>query len=392
MIFFNYFVWDPNPEIFPELIIDWEISPMYYGLMFALGFLFGQQIIFYIFKKEGKPKRDVDTLTILLVVFSLTGARLGHVFFYEPEVYLPNPIDILKFWRGGLSSHGAVIGVVIGLLVYLNYFVDVQVKKKFPFIQHKTTKRKREAQSFFWISDRVVIVAALIGCFIRVGNFISSEMYGIPTNAPWGVVFARVTEESIMSNPAIESAEAVKGGKKIPEGDFQRPVTIIVNFKQEDFPESGIRNYLETEVKTILSSYPAVTTHFYEHPTKTLRYNLRRFGENSFQARIETLGISRHATQLYEATSYFILFLVLLFIWKKKKSKTTDGQMLGIFLVGVFSLRFIIEFLKVNQVGFEENIPLNMGQWLSIPLILTGLYLLIKIRSKKSTVPQGTGS
>lgn len=378
MYILNYFVWDPNPEIFPDFLDNWQLSPRYYGLFFAFGFILSQQILFYIFRKEGKPKRDVEVLTIYMVLATLIGARIGHAIFYEPEVYLRNPIEIVKIWRGGLASHGAAIGILFGLFLYVNYYLDVRTKRVFPFLKAKFRKKRKEGQTFLWIVDRLVIVVALTGSFIRVGNFINSEIIGKPADLPFGVVFARSAEESIASNPAIEIVEASKGGKQ-KGNDFYKPVLITVTFKREDFPEVGIRNYLESEVKHILSSYPAVTEHFYEPPTEPLKYVLRK-QDRIFQAQIHTLGISRHPAQLYEAISSLILFIILFIIWFKKRQNTAPGLLFGIFLVTLFSFRFLYEFLKENQVGFEANIPLNMGQILSIPFIILGIYLIMRVR------------
>jgi prolipoprotein diacylglyceryl transferase len=387
MYIISYFVWDPNPEIFPNFLDNWQVSPRYYGLLFAFGFILSQQILFYIFRKEGKPKRDVEVLTIYMVLATLIGARLGHVLFYEPEVYLRNPLEILKVWRGGLASHGAALGILFGLFLYVNYYYDVRTKRQFPFLKAKFRKKRKEGQTFFWIVDRLVIVVALTGSLIRVGNFINSEILGKPTDVPWGVVFARSAEESIASNPAIDNVEASKGGFQQERGIYN-PVLITVNFRKEDFPEKSIRNYLETEVKHILSSYPAVTEHFQEPPNEPLQYVLKKQG-GIFQAQIKTLGIGRHPAQLYEAISCMILFIILFIIWNRKKQHTPDGLLFGLFIIILFSLRFFYEFLKVNQVGFEENIPLNMGQILSLPFIILGIYLLMRNKKPKD---QGTGS
>jgi len=88
--------------------------------------------------------------------------------------------------------------------------------------------------------------------------------------------------------------------------------------------------------------------------------------------------IPRHPTQLYEALFYLITFLILFFSYKKTKGKFNDGYLFGIFLICIFGFRIFVEFLKENQTYFEEGMMLNMGQLLSIPLVIYGLYLLIK--------------
>lgn len=163
-----YIVWDVSPEIFSGEIFGFELSVRWYGLLFALGFLIGQQLMFHFFRKEGKPEQDVETLTVYMVVSTVIGARLGHVLFYQPDYYLSNPIEILKIWEGGLASHGAIISILLALYFY---------------------SRSRENQSYFWIVDRIVITVALAGTFIRLGNLMNSEIYGHKTDLPWGFIF-----------------------------------------------------------------------------------------------------------------------------------------------------------------------------------------------------------
>ena len=95
--------------------------------------------------------------------------------------------------------------------------------------------------------------------------------------------------------------------------------------------------------------------------------------------------VPKHPTQIYEALFYLVIFLVLFFIYRKKGVKIQQGLLFGLFLVTLFSVRFLIEFIKEPQVGFEENMVLNMGQILSIPFIILGIYMLIRSQKKKIT-------
>ena len=143
-----YLIWNVDPEIFSfgERSIRW------YGLLFASGFLIGQQIMVRIFKKEvskdekhqNQAEKDVETLTVYLVVATIIGARLGHVIFYEPDKYLANPIDILKIWEGGLASHGGAIGILIAIWIYANYNIN---NKWFFIIPIKLTVKKEKKPS-----------------------------------------------------------------------------------------------------------------------------------------------------------------------------------------------------------------------------------------------------
>ncbi len=83
-------------------------------------------MLFYVFRNEGHKEQDVETLTVFMVIATILGARLGHVFFYEPAKYLANPIDILKVWEGGLASHGAAIGILLALFLYSNFDIKRQ--------------------------------------------------------------------------------------------------------------------------------------------------------------------------------------------------------------------------------------------------------------------------
>ena len=262
MMILEYITWEVDPEIFRigSFAIRW------YGLFFALSFLLGYLIFQKFFKKEGVSIEVLDKLVIYMFFGTLIGARLGHCLFYEPDYYLSNPIEIFKIWKGGLASHGAAIGIIVALYLFA-----------------RNTKKP-----FFWIIDRIVIVVALAGFFIRMGNLMNSEIYGIQTSLPWGFIFVRNNET-----------------------------------------------------------------------------------------------VAKHPTQIYEALSYLIIFLALLRIYFNKNGKIYGGYLFGLFLITVFTARFLIEFIKENQVGFEESLPLNMGQFLSIPLIVLGIVMIWQAYKKK---------
>ena len=124
------------------------------------------------FKNEGLSDEVLDRLTIYMAVGTIAGVRLGHCFFYEPSYYLHNPLEILLIWHGGLASHGAAIGILIALWLFV----------------------RKEKKGYFWVLDRIAIVVALSGFFIRMGNLMNSEIYGVETTVPWGFVFLRNNE------------------------------------------------------------------------------------------------------------------------------------------------------------------------------------------------------
>lgn len=252
----SYVIWDIDSDIFVIPFLNHPVR--WYGLSWAFGFLFSQQIMYYIYKKEGRPISEVETLTVYMIIAAMVGARLGHVLFYDPINYLREPLRILAVWEGGLASHGGAISILIALYFFAR-------KTNVPYL---------------WIVDRLVIVSAFTGCLIRLGNLMNSEMVGLPTTLPWGFVFTSI----------------------------------------DDIP--------------------------------------------------------RHPAQLYEAIYCFVLFLFLFWLWKTKRDDFKNGFLTGWFLIILFTLRFVDEFLKINQVPFEDDLVLNMGQWLSIPFVVAGILIL----------------
>lgn len=166
----TYITWDIDPDIFTIPIINHPVR--WYGLLFALAFLISQQIMYFIYKKDGRPVSEVDTLTIYTVVATIVGARLGHVLFYDPVHYFQNPHKIIMIWEGGLASHGGVIGILIAIYLFA----------------------RKTKVNYLWVLDRVSIVASLTFCMIRLGNLMNSEMIGTPTNLPWAFIFTHMDD------------------------------------------------------------------------------------------------------------------------------------------------------------------------------------------------------
>lgn len=349
----DYVVWSPNPAVFSGFErLRW------YSLFFALGFIISQQIMIYIFKKEGHDERLVDRLTIYMVISTILGARLGHVLFYEPEKYLSNPLEILKVWEGGLASHGAAIAILIALWLYV---------------------RKVPGQNYLWVVDRIVIVVAMTGALIRFGNLMNSEIGGKPTGNDSGFVFARDTEEILGTlKLPIETINAYKPSER--EGELTGKGIVPVNFDIEiakgGYEEKDLRTALESDVKYVLTQFRSSRNYLAEDPSTPLDYSLTDKG-SYYLASVKTFGITKYPTQIYEALSYFLIFVFLMLGWFKYKEQLPDGLFLGIFLVSVFGMRFIWEFFKENQVDFEENLTFNMGQTLSIPLVIGGILLIV---------------
>lgn len=174
-----------NWDVTPEIIEGWK-TPNYYGLLFVTGLMIGYFVMRRIFKREGVHEKFLDQLVLYVVVATIVGARLGHVFFYGPywdefqgdilirEGYLSHPLTILKVWEGGLASHGGAIALLIALWLYSRHVV------KLPLL---------------WVLDRIVAPIAIAGCFIRLGNLMNSEIVGDPTNLPWAFSFPNYYNE-----------------------------------------------------------------------------------------------------------------------------------------------------------------------------------------------------
>ena len=166
------------------LFIEWNADPTiitlvgfpirWYGFCFALAFLAGFQVVSYMFKKEGRPVEQADQLLLYTMVGTIVGARMGHYFFYEFPLLLADPvrffIQMITPPFSGLASHGAAIGLFTAYYLY--------------------TKKNKD-QSYLYVTDRMVIVTALAGFFIRFGNLMNSEIIGKPTDLPWGFKFMR---------------------------------------------------------------------------------------------------------------------------------------------------------------------------------------------------------
>jgi phosphatidylglycerol:prolipoprotein diacylglycerol transferase len=163
------FTWDINPEIFRF----GSLAVRYYGLFFVGVFLGGFYFLRWQMMRVGWTEEDVSDFIIPGMLAVIIGARLGHVFFYDWSFYSANPVEIIKFWRGGLASHGATIGLVVSLFYYA----------------------KKKGMAFAEVTDRFSFSAALGATLVRIGNFFNSEIVGRVTDQNWGVRFPRCIED-----------------------------------------------------------------------------------------------------------------------------------------------------------------------------------------------------
>lgn len=159
----NFVTWTVNPNLF-----DGFVTIRWYGLMFAIGFLVGYEIMTRIFKHEGHPEKWVGSMFLYVVVATIVGARLGHVFFYAWDDYKDHIVDIFKVWEGGLASHGGTLGIILAMFFYSKLVVK---------------------KSVLWSLDRLAVPVGFVAALIRLGNLFNHEIYGGPTDAPWGFCF-----------------------------------------------------------------------------------------------------------------------------------------------------------------------------------------------------------
>ena len=183
--------------------------------------------------------RLTDSLCWFTIIGTVLGARLGEVFFYHWPRFREHPAEIFMIWRGGLASHGGVIGVILALYLYTRY-----IRRAIPQF------------SFLSLLDCVAIPSSLVACFIRLGNFMNQEIVGTPTEMPWGIIFG--------------------------------------------------------------------------HPAD------------------DVTSVPRHPIQLYEATAYFLTFLILWTTWKKQKPEAKPGILIGLMFILIFGSRVFLEFFKTT--------------------------------------------
>ena len=269
--------WTADPVIFS--IGSKEIR--WYALMFVIGFAIGYKIVERMWKREDINPKWIDPLLWYTLAGTVVGARLGHCLFYAPGQYLSNPLDIIKVWEGGLASHGGVIGIIIAIYFFSKY------------VSHK---------SMMWTFDKLVTPTGLVAALIRLGNLMNHEVYGNPTDKPWGFRFV------------YNKYEWLRGAEPI-----------------------------------------------YTTPC--------------------------HPTQIYEAICYLITFALCMWLYFKKDAWKKEGLIFGIFMICIFASRFFIEYLKEVQESFEEGMMLNMGQLLSIPFVLMGIYFVWHALKKGSPSP-----
>jgi prolipoprotein diacylglyceryltransferase len=333
----SFITWDVDFEAFS--IFGREIR--WYGILWASAVLLTSFIVQRMYKSEKLPEKWFDSLFLYVVVCLIIGARLGHCLFYDPIGYLSRPLDMLKIWEGGLASHGGAIGMTIGVCLYSLKITNKKLSWKYVGIFGATgfvlgivagfaapgltlgwgesgfmgfligiciamiyTTRETTILTL----DRLVIGVALGAASIRLGNLMNSEVYGKPTDLPWGFNFVK-------------------------DPHWHQPL------------EMGGAG-----------------------------------------------GLPCHPTQIYEALIYLAIFAAGMYLFYKTSAKQKRGLILGLSLIGIFFSRFLIEFIKNNQEAFETSMiahyGINMGQLLSLPFIIWGIWLVWNALTKNRTAPE----
>ena len=267
----DFVTWTVRPDLFTGFV-----SVRWYGLMFAIGFLVGYEIVWRMFRHEGAPEKWVGSLFIYVVVATVLGARLGHVFFYQWDYYSQHLSEIPKIWEGGLASHGGTLAIIFAIWLY---------------------SRRVTHRPMLWTLDRLVVPVGFVGALIRIGNLMNHEIYGAVTTLPWGFRFI----DNVI--PYMHGAQPV----------FTPPC---------------------------------------------------------------------HPTQIYEALCYLVVFGVCMWMYWRRNLQERRGLIFGVFMVGIFAARFMVEFIKNVQEPWElamrQSIGLDQGQMLSIPFIVLGAWLIVR--------------
>ncbi|MDQ8758271.1 prolipoprotein diacylglyceryl transferase [Sphingosinicella sp. LHD-64] len=243
----------------------------WYSLAYLVGIILGWWYLMRLIAQPGAPmaRRHADDMVFYATLGVILGGRLGYVLFYKPMDYLANPVEIVRLWDGGMSFHGGVIGVSLGILWMAR--------------KHKLD----------WLRIHDYVACCIPpGLFLgRLANFVNGELWGGATNVPWAVRFPEIVD--------------------------------------------GMR----------------------------------------------VLGPPRHPSQLYEAIlEGIVLFLILWVMFWKTRARYQPGKLVGTFLLVYGLARVLVEFIRqpdAHLVGFAQATGLHMGQWLSLPMVLGGLYLIL---------------
>jgi phosphatidylglycerol:prolipoprotein diacylglycerol transferase len=247
----------------------------WYSLAYLAGIVLGWWYLLRLIAQPGAPmaRRHADDMVFYTTIGIIAGGRLGYVLFYRPGYYLANPIEIPQLWDGGMSFHGGVIGVSLGILWMAR--------------QHKLD----------WLRIHDYVACCIpFGLFLgRMANFVNAELWGRESDLPWAIRFP-------------ETADG-----------------------------------------------------------------------------LTFLGPARHPSQLYEALlEGIVLGLVLFYLFWRTRARHQPGKLVGTFILVYGLSRFLVELVRQPDAGLENlSWGLSMGQTLSVPMILGGLYLIATAKRRE---------
>ncbi|MGN6647068.1 MAG: prolipoprotein diacylglyceryl transferase [Cytophaga sp.] len=359
----TYIIWNVAPYL--AEIGNFELH--WYSILFAAGFYFSFRIMTSIYVSEGRKETDVEKLSIYMFLATLIGARVGHCVFYDwayfqhhiMEIFLPVEFEPEFQFTGfrGLASHGAAYGIIFAVWLY---------------------SRKYKDQRFLYVLDRVVIVVALAGACIRMGNLMNSEIIGKPADSAVSFVFTSPAKQHLIGTFGKKMIQDVRfkelGKDSIISGLPVTQLKMTLKTKRID-SAAAFSNYA---VANALSKDKNASEHIIIPKDQNIFLASRIVDDKHQEIDVLVYGIPRYPAQLFEAISSFLIFLLLYALYKKYRAETPEGLLFGLFVVILFSLRFFYELFKENQSAFEDEMDWNMGQILSIPLIVAGFFSLFR--------------
>ncbi|MBX2840951.1 MAG: prolipoprotein diacylglyceryl transferase [Flammeovirgaceae bacterium] len=346
-------IWSFDPILFS--IFGFQIS--WLAFLSLVGFSLGFMFLNYSYKKEKRSTRELEVLSLYMIIFGFLGARIGYFINEQSEEFLQGLQNLVNFNLGEFSTQGGVIGILLGLIIF--------------------SYGKR---NFWQVIDKVAVSALIIAFFINIGYFLSSEEFGSPTKGQLGIAFTQQTGSLLHEvldkvSTSIILADTVQG-----DGSQFIPIKYKITFIEEFKSQSEIETYLNTEIKQFLANQ----SNLYEPQQSFLNFKIYDQKENNkITAEIHSFIIKNHPTQLYTAVFYLVLFLLFFNrYFKFSKGKATSVILVSLFIFNSFTDYF---FGANENISFFASLT-NNSQWLNFSLVLIALILFIKSQNKPSRI------
>lgn len=346
--------WNPDPEV----INLFGISIRYYGLLWIIGLACAYLTVRQIYRDRRLTEESFDPLFFYCFFGILIGARLGHCLFYDPthyyissmrgitEMLLPIQFQPDGGWKftgyEGLASHGGTAGMMFTLWLYCR-------KMKMHYID---------------VVDMIAIATPITACFIRLANLMNSEIIGMPTQMPWGFVFERITHLNGHAIP-VEPRHPAQLYEALA---YLTLFIIMMVLYRSAMKKQGVEHPLRSAAVTVLG-IPG------KKQTAGQKQGSKQAPRTDFTTPSSVAANASKKATDHTASQPHVLDL-----------GHHRGFYFGLCLAFIFTFRFFIEFLKENQGSFEDAMTLNMGQKLSIPFILIGLYFMFFYGKKKERI------